>query len=254
MDWARVTLLLYILMRMSGFVLFNPIFGRRTMPKIVQAGMVMVLSVNVFLLDGTAGATPPTALIEFMLRMVLELAVGYAIGFVMQLFFYITVLAGNIIDTQMGMSMATTYDASSNASITVSSNLLNILMTLLFFAAGGHHTLMRIMLTSGEIVAYGGVSLGTDVSGAMVLLFVECTIMAVKLSLPVLAAEMIGEIGMGILMKAIPQINAFVINIGFKVIVGLLLMWLLMTPFSEFLLQAEGEMLGAMRRVIELMA
>ena len=31
MDWAQVTLFLMILARMSGFVLFNPIFGRQTL-------------------------------------------------------------------------------------------------------------------------------------------------------------------------------------------------------------------------------
>ncbi|MFQ9917565.1 MAG: flagellar biosynthetic protein FliR [Flavonifractor plautii] len=35
---------------------------------------------------------------------------------------------------------------------------------------------------------------------------------------------------MGVLMKAIPQINAFVINIELKVIIGLLLLFLLLTP------------------------
>ncbi len=45
---------------------------------------------------------------------------------------------------------------------------------------------------------------------------------------------------MGILMKAIPQINAFVINIELKVIIGLLLLFLFLTPFNEFLLEMES--------------
>ena len=67
--------------------------------------------------------------------------------------------------------------------------------------------------------------------------------MAIKLCLPVLAAELLGQVGMGILMKVIPQINVFAINIELKVIIGLGLLLLLMTPFSEYLLRAENEML-----------
>ena len=57
---------------------------------------------------------------------------------------------------------------------------------------------------------------------------------------------------MGILMKAIPQINAFVINIELKVIVGLVLLFLFLTPINEFLLDAEKGMLNSMGRMLEI--
>ena len=75
-----------------------------------------------------------------------------------------------------------------------------------------------------------------------------------QLSLPVLAAELIGQVGMGILMKAIPQINAFVINMELKVIIGLILLFLFLTPLSEFLLGAEADMLSGLRRGLAVMA
>ena len=82
-------------------------------------------------------------------------------------------------------------------------------------------------------------------------LFLTCIVLAVKLALPILAAELLGEISMGILMKAIPQINAFVINIELKVIIGLGLFFLFLVPIQEFLLSAELEMLASLRRVLE---
>ena len=48
MDWAQLTLFLYITMRMSGFVLFNPLLGRNNSPAIVRAGLVLVLASAVF--------------------------------------------------------------------------------------------------------------------------------------------------------------------------------------------------------------
>ena len=78
-------------------------------------------------------------------------------------------------------------------------------------------------------------------------------ILAVKLALPILAAEVLGEIGMGILMKAIPQINAFVINMELKVIIGLVLLFVFLTPFNEFLLQAEAQMLTEMEQAVRLL-
>ena len=55
-------------------------------------------------------------------------------------------------------------------------------------------------------------------------------------------------------MKAIPQINAFVINIELKVVLGLVLVLLLMAPFSDFLLEAERTMLDSLHQVLALAA
>ena len=87
---------------------------------------------------------------------------------------------------------------------------------------------------------------------ALLELFVECVLLAVKLAMPILAAELLGQMGMGILMKVIPQINVFSINIELKVIIGLMLLLLLLYPFSEFLLAAERSMLNSMGALLAL--
>jgi flagellar biosynthetic protein FliR len=86
----------------------------------------------------------------------------------------------------------------------------------------------------------------------MLTLFAECTILAVKLCMPILAAEMIGQLGMGVLMKVIPQINVFSINIELKVIIGLVLLLTLITPFSEFLLDLERDMLQDLTAILRM--
>ena len=250
-DWAELTLFIYITARMSGFVLFNPVLGRQNINNFFRSGFILVLSVFVFSTTGQ-GVRIPTSIIEFAYSILLELVLGYLLGLVMSFFFYIPQLAGHAIDMQMGMTMNQIYDASSQANVTVSGMFLNTLMTLLFFAGNGHHPLLRIMLTSQEIVSFGGVHLGTDIVNALLELFLECTLLAIKLCMPVLAAELIGQLGMGVLMKVIPQINVFSINIELKVLIGLTLLLLLTAPFSEFLLEAERTMLNSMAAVLEL--
>ena len=62
-----------------------------------------------------------------------------------------------------------------------------------------------------------------------------------------------GQVGMGILMKVIPQINVFAINIELKVIIGLAMLLLMLAPFSEYLLSVESQMLHALEEVLALM-
>ena len=171
----------------------------------------------------------------------------------MNLFFYVPLLGGETIDMQMGMSMGRTYDPSSQTSTTVTASLLNLLLMLLFFAANGHQTLLRIILVSGRIVPFGAAAFGQELYGAVVELFINCTILGIKLCMPILAAELLGQMGMGILMKVIPQINVFAINIELKVIIGLGLLFLMLVPFSEFLLGMEADMLRAIQRMLLMM-
>ena len=109
---------------------------------------------------------------------------------------------------------------------------------------------MRVLLTSGELVPYGAAMLGEGAAARAVELFAACMVLAVKLAMPILAAELLGEVGMGILMKAIPQINAFVINIELKVVVGLLLLFVFLMPINEFLLELESNMLGELTQML----
>jgi flagellar biosynthetic protein FliR len=250
-DWASLTLFLYIAARMSGFILFNPLLGRRNIPSIFRSGMILILSVFVASTTQQTVQTP-SSILELALHLLLEMALGVVLGMVISFFFYIPQLAGTMIDTQMGMTMNQIYDAGAQANLSVSGEMLNTLMTLLFFAANGHHTLLRILLTSGQIVPFGSVSIGTQVAENLLQLFAQCTVLAVKLCMPILAAELIGQVGMGILMKFIPQINVFAINIELKVIIGLVMLYILISPFSEFLLQAERTMLDSLSQVLAL--
>ena len=96
MDWAQVTLFLMILARMSGFVLFNPIFGRQTLPGIVKSGLILLLGITAFSATSYRPAVPGSVL-EMGVRVLLEMGVGYLTGIVMNLFFYIPVMAGSMI-------------------------------------------------------------------------------------------------------------------------------------------------------------
>ena len=84
----------------------------------------------------------------------------------------------------------------------------------------------------------------------MVELFTECIVLAVKFSLPILAAEFLVEIAAGILNKIVPQINIFVINIQLKVIVGLVLLVVLFSPMSEYLTGVISTMLKTIQGIL----
>lgn len=253
-GWEELYFFEAVLMRVSGFVLFNPIFGRSNIPGFVKAGVILVLSVFLSSLGMPAQLAVPDTVLSLVVRLLLELAVGLVLGFLMHLCVSVVQVGGEIIDAQMGLTMAQTYDSGSQISMTVTASLLNILFVLDFFLENGHYTLLRIFLTSAEALPFGAAALGQQIASYVAEIFLTCMVLALKLALPILAAELLGEVGMGILMKAIPQINAFVINIELKVIVGLVLLFLFLTPINEFLLDVEKQMFVFLRQALGILA
>lgn len=252
LDWGALTLFLLIIMRMSGFVLISPIFAREGVPRIIQSGFILILSVVMFSLEGGSVAIPNTN-IQLVMMFLTEFLLGALLTLVMHIFFMIMTAAGSSIDTQMGFGMAQVYDPASGTQVTVTATYLSTLFLLIFFAANGHHTLLRILLTSSSIVPYGQATFGDDLINHLVVLFSDCIVLSIKLTMPILAAEMLGQVGMGILMKAVSGINVFVINIDLKVLVGLCLLYILMSDITLFLLDIAKEMFVQIQNVLVLM-
>ncbi|MBR3569538.1 MAG: flagellar biosynthetic protein FliR [Oscillibacter sp.] len=250
-NWSAFTLFLYVFMRMAGLVLPSPFFGRNGIPTLFRGGLTLCLSMAAYAATEQTAAVPETV-IELAVRLVLELGVGIFINMLIRFVLYIPEQAGEVVDTQMGMSMARSYDPGAQSSMTTTANFLNLMTQVLFFLANGHITLIRLVLTSGEVVPFGEAAFGDMAANHMVAFFSECVMLAFKLSLPILGAELLGQVGMGILMKAIPQINVFAINIELKVIVGMVMLSSLLSPISRYLLEVESRLLGSVRDLMTL--
>lgn len=242
-----------IMMRMSGFVFLNPVLGRRNIPAYAKSGMVMALAIMIYPLSSVENLNI-TSSIVFGVLLLKEFALGYLIGFIMQLFDFVVVYAGAIMDFQMGLSMATVYDMQSGTQIPLTGNILQIFYMLLFFAVDGHLALMQILVTSSEVVPYAQIAFAPESGMAMLGIFMQCVVLAVKLAFPIIAIEFLAEIGVGILMKIIPQINLFVLNIQLKIALGIIMLLILSSPISDFLNNLVTTMIGNIQDILRLAA
>ena len=59
---------------------------------------------------------------------------------------------------------------------------------------------------------------------------------------------------MGVLMKLIPQIHVFVINIQFKVLLAFFMLWVYIQPVSSFLNRYLGDMFQNIENALYAMA
>lgn len=242
----------FILMRISGFILLNPVLGRRTIPGTAKAGMILMISLVTYqMASGTVLDLEITSPIVYGLYLIKEFLVGFILGFTMYLFDFVITFAGAVIDFQMGMSMSTVFDAQNGTQVALTGKILQIYFLLLFFAVDGHLALMQIIVSSGQVVPYGAVNISLDVAQGILDIFVQCIILAVKLAFPIIAIEFLVEVAVGILMKMIPQINLFILSIELRIVFGLVILMLFISPIGSYLGDLINNMLNTITIILE---
>lgn len=229
------TYFLLVLARMSGCVFFNQIFGRGNLPALFKTSLSLFLAITIYGILPPEGDLAFKSTIVFVFIIIKEIFIGYLISYIMNLFFSTVVISGEIIGMQTGMSMSQIYDPSSNISMGLTGSFLNIILILIFFSGNGHINLIKIFITSCKLINIGDFIIPKDLFYNMVQLFQQILILSLKLSMPIIAIEIMLEAGIGILMKAIPQIQVFSVNIQLKIVVGLLALLILVPTFSTFI-------------------
>lgn len=251
--FEKYMVFLMVFMRMSGMILFNPLFGRRNVPVNIKMGLA--LSVAVIITNTISGADVAfIGIFDFAVAGLKELLVGFALSFIMELAMSAYHIAGEMIDLQLGVSMSKIYDPQSNISMPLSGSIFNIMFVLMFFAGNGHLNLIKIISLSFNILPPGFKLLGANLSHYIVMLMSNILILAVKLCMPVVAIEIITEIGFGVLMRTVPQINLFVAGLQLKLLVGFAIILFIIPQVSELLDYQISWMFEQLEKSIKLLA
>lgn len=221
----------FVLCRVTGFVVFNPIFGRRNIPATTRAAIAFVLAVFALLQMDTSISADTSNIVMAALLLIKEFVFGFLIGTVVNMFFSVVSLSGEMMDIQMGLGMSKMYDPASNIQMPLSGNFYNVALMLMFFLTNSHITLINILMLSFKISPVNSLYFNADIGMYLMKLFGDILILSLKLAFPVLAAELVAETGVGIIMRAVPQINVFVVGVQLKIFVGIIIM-LISAPIS----------------------
>ena len=92
-------------MRLTGCIMFNPILGRRNLPASLKAGLIVILTLLVCSVIPMQ-TIEVVGLLHFFVLVAKELLIGFIIGLIVRMFFSIVSVGGEVIDMQIGLSMA----------------------------------------------------------------------------------------------------------------------------------------------------
>lgn len=208
-----------VLARFSGLFLFAPIFSSRSLPVRVKIMILAVLSLAT--VPSAVRADLPLDGVALALLAGKELLVGFALALAVGALLTAVQVAGALIDTSVGFSLATLLDPLSNIQTTVLGQLYVILGSLVFLLLDGHHLLLAGLASTFELfplTAYPDPStLAENAVDAVAGLFSA----AVRIAAPVLVSLFVTDLAVGLVSRAVPQANLFAVGFPVKAIVGL---------------------------------
>ena len=218
--------LLLILVRIASFIFVAPIFGERGMPNQIKIGLSAFVALFMYnIVDRPE--LQYVSVVGYAVLVLKEGITGLLIGFVANICSSIVIFAGNIIDMDIGLSMATQFNPATQSESTVSGNFYYYIIMIMLMISDMHQYILRAVCDSFKVVPIGQAKFNMDhLLAAMTKYMGDLFVIGFRIFLPFFACIMILNCVLGIMAKVAPQMNMFSIGIQLKIFVGFLVMFL----------------------------
>ena len=156
-----------------------------------------------------------------------QVGIGVMMGLTLQVITAAMIVAGQAISSAMGLSMSNLLDPNLG-NVPVLSQFLIILSTLIFLGTGGHLMLISILLDSFTLIPVGQSLLSLAAIGKLLAWSSRMFLGAVLIGLPVMVTLLVVNIGLGVMTRAAPSLNIFVVGLPATILAGFMILLLSM--------------------------
>jgi flagellar biosynthetic protein FliR len=218
----QIVIFLFILGRIAGVFIQAPIFNSRSFPIFAKTAFAIWLSIVLWFVTPIHN-TLPDSVFAFILALVFEVAIGFIIGFICNIIFIAVQSAGEIMDMQMGLSVATALDPIFGAVISVIGKLAFYTALIIFIAADGHHLILSAFHQSFTALPVGKLANLSSPNLALQIIELSSTlwVTAIKLAAPAILLIFLSDFSFGIVSRVAPQVNVFMLGFQVKPLLGI---------------------------------
>ncbi|NEU29358.1 flagellar type III secretion system protein FliR [bacterium LRH843] len=244
---------LLIFVRVLAFFAVLPIYSHRTIPTSFKIGMALFLAwTMVFTLEQPVIAIDAA----YYLIVIKEILVGLLVGLLATILLYAIQVAGGFIDYNMGFMIANVVDPQTGAQSPLMGGYLYTFALLFLLLVNGHHLLLDGIFYSYQFVPMEQVLL--PLGDEKIVQYAAKTlssmfIIAFQMAFPIVGSLFLVDIGLGMVSRAVPQMNVFVVGMPLKIIVGFLLLTVFMGVFFMVVRKLFDQVIVAMRTLLQLL-
>ena len=206
--------------RLVAWLLVAPPFSSRAVP--VLAKSLLVLAMSMAVVPAMPRVEVPADTAALMVNALQEALIGASLGFVTYLVFAAVQAAGDLVDVFGGFSLAAAFDPLSQNMNSVHGKLFSMLATMLLFASSAHLLVIGGLLRTFDSVPVGTAWQPSSTAEIMSTGFSMFFSAAVQIALPLIGVLFLADLGLALLTRVAPQLNA--IGIMFPAKIGLTLL------------------------------
>jgi len=219
-DASWIILVGLMALRVAPTFAMTPVFYAVPLPATVRVLLVMGLSVAL-----SSGITAPTKLpLEWSALLpaaLSELALGAVLGLGILLAFGAFSVAGQVLDAQLGYSMAQIVDPVTRRPVPILTTAFAYISVVVFFLVNGHHALLRGIAYSVDRFPVGAPWSIAHAVAPVLKQAAGLFSLGFALAAPVVFCILLVEFALGVIGRNLPQMNMFAMGIPVKIIVGL---------------------------------
>jgi len=242
--WPEVVTFMLVFGRAAGLIVSAPFWGSRAVPLLVRVWVALLLAIATYPLAPTVGLRGGITLLSIFMALAGEIFLGVMLGWIAQLLFAAMRLAGQEMEIKSGLGLIQLIDPHEGGQSGVFSTFLELTAGLVFFALNGHHLLIRALSSSYKVFPLAGEKFVTRVLEGFVGSTGEIFAIALRISAPVVIGLILSDIVLGILSRAIPQMNVFLVAQPLQFGFGILLLMLSLPAIVWFFVRQFPLMVG----------
>jgi flagellar biosynthetic protein FliR len=218
---AGEPLIAYLLasVRIISWLAIVPPFSSKAVP--AMAKVVLALGLAFAVTPGIAGDIPTTFYALTVITLT-QVVIGAGMGFVTYLLFQAIATAGSLIDVFGGFQLSQGFDPLGLTMNSVFGKFHQMLATMLLFATGGHLVVIGGLLETFHFLPLGASPHIAQPTQILVTAMSMFFTVGVQIALPMIAVLFIADLGLALMTKVAPQLNA--INVMFPAKIGLTLL------------------------------
>ncbi len=208
--------------RFGGLFIFTPLLANRLFPRRFRVMLAVTMAAAVYPgVPDSVQVAPTVDLVSLLPLVVSEFLIGLTMGFIAASPMFALDLAGYVIGHQMGLALARVYNPDTEADTDVVGQSLMYLGLGAFVGMGGLEVLFLALNSTFAQVPIGAFAVDRVPLDAIVGVLSSGFELALRVAAPALAMITLVMIGMGFVMKSMPQINVLSVGFTVKILCGL---------------------------------
>ncbi len=236
---TSMVIFMLVVSRLSGMIAAAPFFSTIPAPMHAKALLVALAGFIMYpVVAAQTGAITSTVLDmpALIILIAKEFAIGAVIGFCANIIFAGVQMAGNILSMQMGLSISSVLDPITQENIPVLGQFYMFIASLTFIFINGHLWLFSSVYNSYKVVPINYDFIFTGPLVERIISFTsQIFTIAFELIVPIYAVLIITAMVLGLMSKAMPHMNVFMVALPIKIYIGLALMCLFTVQIATYL-------------------